>query len=283
METDVARRSQSGEEPRMASRLTGVIAIVAGAMVYPFIDPRGIWPALSSLLGHFDGLFLVVMGVEKVGGLLLALALLIVLRRAGGVRRTWNTWFGRSSLGGLPLGMVLAIPIPMAVLLVHGPAFFRSPLGPLWDFSAAIVLMGPPVEEVLFRGFLFGVLCREVRLGPWWALGVTTLLFGLAHVRFGQSLDPLSEAWLPLTFGAGLTLCWTAMKGNGSLWLPIGAHVGWNLCYTVCDVPWDLDRGALDLTLAFSGIASLALTYFVVRLLEERRKTASAVEQAAPA
>ena len=45
-----------------------------------------------------------------------------------------------------------------------------------------IALLPPVLEEILFRGFLFGTLKR--RLSLVWAAGITSVLFGVAHLEY---------------------------------------------------------------------------------------------------
>lgn len=49
----------------------------------------------------------------------------------------------------------------------------------LVSYGLLICIAAPIVEEFFFRGFMFTVLARK--LGPWWGMGVTGLVFGLGH------------------------------------------------------------------------------------------------------
>ena len=55
-------------------------------------------------------------------------------------------------------------------------------------FTALVVVPLATVvfEEVAFRGVLWGLIAREH--GPWWATGVSSVLFGLWHLRSGADL-----------------------------------------------------------------------------------------------
>src|ERR1019366_4873664 len=77
-------------------------------------------------------------------------------------------------------------------------------------------------EEVVFRGFLFRLAAGLG--GNWTALGVTSALFGLAHIA-----NP-GATWasaLAVAIEAGILLG-AAYAASGALWLPIGIHAGWN-------------------------------------------------------
>jgi membrane protease YdiL (CAAX protease family) len=46
-------------------------------------------------------------------------------------------------------------------------------------YAVTICLIAPVVEELFFRGFMFGALAR--RLGPWWGMAITGVVFALGH------------------------------------------------------------------------------------------------------
>lgn len=78
------------------------------------------------------------------------------------------------------------------------------------------------IEEVLVRGLLFRLI--EECLGSWWALAISAVLFGLAH------LSNDNATWFA-ALGLGLQaggLLGAAYLLSRSLWLPIGIHWAWN-------------------------------------------------------
>ncbi|MCH7565981.1 MAG: CPBP family intramembrane metalloprotease [Gemmatimonadetes bacterium] len=83
------------------------------------------------------------------------------------------------------------------------------------------LILAPFIEEVFFRGFLFGGL--QGRWGvPRAALG-SGLIFGLAHFA-----EPSSLAILPAIGMIGALFAW-GYYYTGSLYVPIAAHFVWNL------------------------------------------------------
>ncbi len=83
--------------------------------------------------------------------------------------------------------------------------------------SAVIVLWGPFVEEVFFRGFFLAGLIAP--LGAARAAVVSAAIFAVAHVEIG-SMIPL--------FITGLALAWLYLRTR-SIWPPIMAHAAQNL------------------------------------------------------
>jgi uncharacterized protein len=121
------------------------------------------------------------------------------------------------------VGFGLAATIPMIA------ALFLSPLqGFQPDLAMGSGIIGPFAEELLFRGFLFGLLWRVAGWPIPVSILASALLFGLAHDG-----DILGTA-LPLAAG-GAVLAWIAWKWN-SLWPAIALHACMNLW-------WDATRG----------------------------------------
>jgi len=91
-------------------------------------------------------------------------------------------------------------------------------VGPFIVVAVGAVLMAPWIEEIFFRGFLFGGL-RE-RWGWVLAAVVSSFLFATAH------LDPYG---MPVYFGIGFLFAW-AYEHTGSIRSPVIAHVIVNAC-----------------------------------------------------
>jgi uncharacterized protein len=166
----------------------------------------------------------------------------------------------------------------------------------LWQKMPTVLVAAsivPVLEELLFRGFILGVLLRSFsRLG---ALLLTSGLFSIVHflkapdqttpndaVRwfsgfdsiahsFGQFADPilLAAGFLTL-FAIGCILA-DARLQTSSLWLPIGLHAGWifgNGTFSkaahreTLALPWlgkDLLVGIVPLILALASWALMRL------------------------
>ena len=151
----------------------------------------------------------------------------------------------------------------------------------------------PVLEELLFRGFILGVLLRSFsRLG---ALLLSSALFSIIHflkapeqttpndaVRWFSGFDSIAHSFGqfgdPMLLAAGfLTLLVIgciladARLQTASLWLPIGLHAGWifaNGTFSkaahreVLALPWlgkDLLVGIVPLTLALTSWALMRL------------------------
>jgi len=78
------------------------------------------------------------------------------------------------------------------------------------------------IEEVIFRGVIFRI--TEEGLGSWWALAISSALFGLAHIG-NPNATWLSAAAIMIE--AGVLLGATYMLTQ-RLWAVMGMHFAWN-------------------------------------------------------
>jgi len=88
------------------------------------------------------------------------------------------------------------------------------------------------MEELLFRGILFRWL--EAFGGSWFALALTSALFGLGHI-----MNPNATAFssFAIAVEAGILLGGAYMLTR-SLWMPMGLHAAWNFTQgEIFDVP----------------------------------------------
>ena len=93
--------------------------------------------------------------------------------------------------------------------------FFDGP-AVLLTFQA-LAFITPMSEELFFRGFIFRGLLPK--MGPWWAIAVSALVFSGFHFSHVGVLIPV--------FIIGFLLAWLYWK-TGSLWAAIGAHASQN-------------------------------------------------------
>ncbi len=116
-----------------------------------------------------------------------------------------------------------------------------------------IAVGAPLVEELLFRGFIFGSLRQSLPLWP--AALITGVLFGSAHV-FGSPIAFI----LPLAFlGTGLCLLYNR---TGSLYPPMAVHAINNSVAGVSALDWD---PALIPVVVGGSLAAIALVAWIVR------------------
>jgi len=99
--------------------------------------------------------------------------------------------------------------------------------------SLCTVFLVPFAEELLFRGFVFGVIHRRNR---WLAYAVSTFLFSLVHIlTFIGQVEPVTLLLCFLQYiPSGMLLAW-AYERTDSIYTPILAHATLNLMGMI---PW---------------------------------------------
>jgi membrane protease YdiL (CAAX protease family) len=136
----------------------------------------------------------------------------------------WN-WPGIGGVSFLGIGVLMLgldmlgrfLPIPKTMPFDQ---FFERPLDAYLTAVFAITL-GPLMEELFFRGFLYPIVAR--RMGAFWAVVLTSIAFGLIHSpQYGFSWAAVLIVCL---VGVVLTTIRAVTKSVGSSFL---AHVGYN-------------------------------------------------------
>jgi len=159
-----------------------------------------------------------------------AVALYMILLVQGKYRTSfwpairWN-WPGMVAVSFLGLGVLMLgldflgrfLPMPKETPFDQ---FFARPSDAYLTVAFAVSL-GPLMEELFFRGFLYPVLAR--RLGAVWGILLTALPFGLIHFfQYGRSWGAVLIIFL---VGVVLTTVRAVTKSVASSFL---AHVGYN-------------------------------------------------------
>jgi uncharacterized protein len=136
----------------------------------------------------------------------------------------WN-WPGNKSAMLLGVGILTVsldllshfLPMPKSTPFEQ---FFARPLD-AYLVSIFAVTLGPLMEELFFRGFLYPVLAR--RTGMLWAILLTALPFGLIHsMQYGNAWSAVLVIFL---VGVVLTTVRAVTKSVGASFL---VHVGYN-------------------------------------------------------
>lgn len=120
-----------------------------------------------------------------------------------------------------------AIAVAVAILLYAGAKYQSAQPVDIVLFG----LVGPFVEEVFFRGYLFRQARRWAGAPFLLAALASSLLFGANHFDQGDSLaDSFMNA--AITFGGGVLFCWLVERWN-SIWPGFVVHAGLNVAWTL--------------------------------------------------
>ena len=134
---------------------------------------------------------------------------------------------------GLITGALL-FSLVVAVLWLAG-SYHVSGTNPQVDWLPAVLVAGIGAgigEEIVVRGVLFRIV--EEGLGTWWALAISALFFGAAHIA-NPAATLWSSAAVAIEAGVLLALLYAVTR---SLWACIGLHAAWNIMQgTVYGIP----------------------------------------------
>ncbi|KMO83252.1 CPBP family intramembrane metalloprotease [Mycolicibacterium chubuense] len=189
--------------------------------------------ALAVVLGRADvsSVLPVAVGVALPTALAAGCAVVVTTLRGNGPRTDlcirWS-WRG-TGVGVLFGGAGLLVTIPASVLwlsivgedVTSAADDVFGDLRSTWGWAvlvfAVVVVVAPVCEEIIFRGLLWGAV--EQRWGRWVALGVTTVVFAIAHLEWQRA---------PLLLVIGLPIGLARLYG-GTLVASIVAHAIANL------------------------------------------------------
>ena len=118
---------------------------------------------------------------------------------------------------GLLLGASLAAAIVGLLWLAGAYVVMGVTMSMAVAGALATDVAGGLLEELLFRAVLFRI-GREL-VGTWWALLLSSLLFGLVHAG-----TPITVAVAAL----GGLLCGAAYMLTGRVWMAAGIHIAWD-------------------------------------------------------
>ncbi|AIF49332.1 CPBP family intramembrane glutamic endopeptidase [Dyella japonica] len=137
-------------------------------------------------------------------------------------------------LAGLLVGALL-ISAVVLVLWLAGSYHIIGANNPSVDWLPGILIPGLGAgigEEIITRGVLFRAV--EEGLGTWWALAISALFFGAAHI-FNPGATLWSSLAIAIEAGVLLALLYHVTR---SLWPCVGLHAAWNVMQgTVYGVP----------------------------------------------
>jgi len=181
------------------------LAVVPLGLLLPFLIARWVGAAVGQLGVTLDNFFVLVLASQAVGA---AVCFAVLHRRLSRNGEGWTAVGLRRSpirrsvlyIAAWPvivLGLVLVVAVLAVAVGVAPPSDDRAPagtatldlLGGAWPAFVSMVVFAPVMEELLFRGLLFGALQRRSAL--WIAVVVSSLVFAVAHINPAQIVTGL--------------------------------------------------------------------------------------------
>jgi membrane protease YdiL (CAAX protease family) len=143
-------------------------------------------------------------------------------------------------LGGLATGALL-FSMVVGVLWLLG-VYHVTGVNPHVNWLPQVLVAGIGAgigEEIIARGIIFRI--AEEGCGTWFAVAISALFFGGAHI-FNPGATLWSSAAIAIEAGVMLALLYHVTR---SLWACIGLHAGWNIMQgTIYGIP--VSGGAVD-------------------------------------
>ena len=96
------------------------------------------------------------------------------------------------------------------------------------EYGLKTVVFAALFEEIIFRGFLFGMLFRYLKIGFVLAALIPSLLFGSIHLYQGADLISALIVFA-VTFIGALYFSWMYVEWHFNLWVPVFLHLLMNL------------------------------------------------------
>ena len=164
------------------------------------------------------------------GGLFLAPIPLVVAAFGAFPKQLWGQSFrpapirwkqiGKAFGGWIAIGMIGGVYTTIVTHLTHHtpqPRNIRFVMNLVHEHRVwagiIVALIAPLTEEILFRGLLYGALCKWLK--PRWVILITSAIFAAFHMDL--------IFFVPLFF-IGMLLGWARYSAN-SIWFSIGIHV----------------------------------------------------------
>lgn len=102
------------------------------------------------------------------------------------------------------------------------------------DLIAGTIIAGL-MEEIYFRGYLFGMIFRFTKIGFIPAILIASILFALGHLYQASTFAQLIGVF-SVTFMGSVFLAWLFCEWEYNLWVPIFTHAGMNFSWMIYNV-----------------------------------------------
>ena len=141
-----------------------------------------------------------------------------------------NLGLSKNIWTGIWVSIIFTIP-----MFVGGFIFFQfNQEIDLENLIAGTIVAGF-MEELYFRGFLFGQLFRNTKIGFIPAILLGALIFASGHLYQSQNVSELIGIFSITLFGA-VFFAWLFVEWKYNLWIPIFTHTLMNLSWTLFEV-----------------------------------------------
>ncbi len=132
--------------------------------------------------------------------------------------------FGKTNLSGLAPGIFVSAALLCSYPLLGYLLNASITLADSWQWNTiGLMFTAGVAEEILFRGYLFGGLRRNMNFRK--AAFISTICFALAHIVMFTYMDcPVALLSTLLAVATSIPLAFLFEKGNNTVWSPAIVH-----------------------------------------------------------
>ncbi|MET0391731.1 MAG: CPBP family intramembrane glutamic endopeptidase [Chitinophagaceae bacterium] len=143
--------------------------------------------------------------------------------------------FRKLGLGANPLTALLLAAVFALPMFIGGLIFYPISSSLSFPNLVAGTLFAGFFEELYFRGFLFGQVFRNTKLGFLPSIFLGAVIFACGHLYQSQDAGELAGIFIT-TFMGAIFFAWLFVEWNYNLWVPIFLHTLMNLAWQLFDV-----------------------------------------------
>ncbi len=125
-------------------------------------------------------------------------------------------------------------------MFIGGLFFFKFSSKIDFDNLIAGTIVAGFMEELYFRGFLFGQIFKKTSFGFLPSILFSALIFAFGHLYQSQNINELVGIFM-ITFSGAVFFAWLYIEWNYNLWVPILTHTLMNLSWNL----FEFDSSAL--------------------------------------
>jgi hypothetical protein len=154
-------------------------------------------------------------------------------------------------------------------MFIGGLLFFKFSQNIRIENLIAGTIVAGFMEELYFRGFLFGQLFRNTNWGFIPSILFGALIFAFGHLYQSQNIGELVGIFM-ITFSGAVFFAWLYVEWNYNLWVPILTHSFMNLSWSL----FEIDHSALGDIKAniFRGLTILIAIVFTILYKRNRNE-----------
>ncbi len=139
---------------------------------------------------------------------------------------------GKKLLKGLYLSFIFTLPMMIGYFYLTKGRISDN----IFSLEYLIIIFLPPImEELFFRGYLFGELFFTAKWKFFPAVLISSLLFSAGHLYQAQSISSIITVVL-ITFIGGAWYSWLYVSWEKSIYIPVFLHFFMNLWWIVFSV-----------------------------------------------